>query len=98
MFETKSMIRLPPFYTICNRTKRPYHSNVNKSTTTNVSGDKNLSTLNILKLLQALSSIPMTNDYGITRELSRGSELPNSFMDGNRWLGFRLYENILHGG
>ena len=46
-----------------------------------------------------LSSVPVVNDdYGMTGELSRSSKLPNSFMDRSRWLGARLYENILQGG
>ena len=41
-------------------------------------------------------SVPVVNVYGMTGKLSRGNELPNSFMDRSRWLGF--YENVLQDG
>jgi hypothetical protein len=86
---SESMIKLPPFYAICNRYKEIISLQLVMRRAT-----KHFSTLTVL--LYALSSVPVENDYGMAGELSRGSELPNSFMNRSRWP--ELYENILQGG
>ena len=74
---SESTIKLPPFCALYNSTKRSYHDNVNKNYC-----DQCVHLSTVAVLLYDLSSFPVVNDYGMTGELSRSSELPNSFLDG----------------